>query len=326
MKSLAVKINKDNAEGLRREIKEFVKEGLVVLKDSSYVYFPVDYSIKDYRKDFTFVEMDFTERENKINGDFRISYDLIGDIAILPSDVEDAERVAKTLLNRKNIKVVLKKASSIDGAFRTRKYEHIAGEKRTETIHKEHTCLYKLDIKKTYFSPRLSTERRRVVDKMDNNDLVIDMFAGVGPFSILAAKKNCNVVAIDCNPYAIQYLNENKKLNKVGNNLNIILGDSGSVLSKNICDIADHIIMNLPFSAYGFLKEAARLIKKDDGIIYFYGIGEEEDTKNDKENLFDKQIKKIEEIVDGVTVHGARIVRPYSPYSYHICIEFSVNK
>jgi len=334
MKSLAVKVDKGLAERLRREIKEFIREDLVVVKDGSFVYFPVkgpiiDYDDKDYKNhknDFTFIEMDFPHREIRPDEDIRLSYDLVGDIAILPSDVDDAEIVAKTLLSRKNIRVVLKKASSIEGSFRTRKYDYIAGERRTETVHREHACIYKLDLEKTYFSPRLSTERKRVIEKMRDKELVIDMFAGVGPFSILAAKKKCNVIAIDCNPYAIKYLNENKKLNKVKNNLNIILGDSGSVLSKNIHDIADHIIMNLPFSTFDFLEVAARLVKKDKGIIYFYSVGEERSENNDRDDLFNEQIEKIESIIGDIKVRDARIVRPYSPYNYHICIEFSINE
>lgn len=331
MKSLAIKINKVYAEKLRREIKEFIREDLAIVKDSSFVYFPVQDSIKNYKytdyKDlFTLIEMEFTKRNNRPDADIHLSYDLVGDIAILSPDVEDAVRLAKVLLSRKNINVVLKKASSIEGTFRTRRYDYIAGKRRTETIHREHSCIYKLDLEKTYFSPRLSTERKRVVDKMKKNDHVIDMFAGVGPFSILAAKKDCNVIAIDCNPHAIKYLNENKRLNKVKNNLEIILGDSGSVLSKNIHDIADHIIMNLPFSTYDFLEEAARLVKKEEGIIYFYSVGREKDETNSKDKLLDEEIKKVEKIVGDINVRDARIVRPYSPYTYHLSIEFSINE
>lgn len=317
MRSLAVKVNKERAEILRREIKEFIREDLTVLKDDFYIYFPVQHSIMDYKNSLTFVKMDFKEQEKRSDIP-RIPYDIVGDIAILPLGLEDAERVAEVLLKRKNIRVVLRKASSVEGIFRTREYEYIAGEKRTETIHKENGCLYKLDIEKAYFNPRLSTERRRVIEKINNNDFVIDMFAGVGPFSIPAAKKNCTVVAVDCNRYAIKYLIENKKLNKIGSNLNIIVGDSGSVLSKY--NVADHIIMNLPFNTYDFLEKATNLIKKD-GIVYFYTFGKE----NNKEDLFKEHIKKIEEIAGDIFIHNKRIVRSYSPRCYHLCIEFSIS-
>jgi tRNA (guanine37-N1)-methyltransferase len=74
-------------------------------------------------------------------------------------------------------------------------------------------------VTKVYFSPRLSQERLRIAQKVRGGEVVIDMFAGVGPFSIQIAKKfnNVKVYAIDTNPVAIQFLKQNIALNKIEN-------------------------------------------------------------------------------------------------------------
>ncbi|VUT26606.1 MAG: tRNA (guanine(37)-N1)-methyltransferase Trm5b [Candidatus Methanolliviera sp. GoM_oil] len=311
MKYLSVKSPIKEAEAIRQKIKAFLRDDLRTDKDVDFVYFPVQESIAEEMKDLWLVKRDFKKREINPVEDIKTSYDVIGDIAILPLDIEDEER-ALVLLGRKNINVLLKRLSPVEGEHRTRKLKYIGGEKRTETIHKEHGCFYKLDVEKAYFSPRLSTERSRVVKKMEQGDFVIDMFAGIGPFSILAAKKGCRVLSLDNNPYAIRYLRENKSLNRI-KNLDIVLGDSGKVLAggKNV---ADHVIMNLPFKSYKFLDTALRL-SKENGRIYFYSIGREED-------LFGEQIREIEERIGKFRLYEKRVVRPYSPYRYHVCIEF----
>ena len=74
----------------------------------------------------------------------------------------------------------------------------------------------KLDVKKVYFSPRLATERKRVADLVSDGEEILDMFAGVGPFPFVIAKeKSVDITAVDINEVAIQYLNENIKINKV---------------------------------------------------------------------------------------------------------------
>ena len=82
---------------------------------------------------------------------------------------------------------------------------------RVVTIHREYGCRYKVDLAKAYFTPRLSTERSRILSWIKEGDTIIDMFAGVGPYSILLAKskKPSNVIAIDKNPDAVYYLKEN---------------------------------------------------------------------------------------------------------------------
>lgn len=248
-----------------------------------------------------------------------VAYELIGDIAIIDQHEDNPLEMANFLLKHKNIRTIFQAKSAISGEYRTREVLFIKGEKKTETIHRENGCRYLLDIADVYFTPRLSTERMRIASQIRNGDKVIDMFAGIGPYSILIAKRvpSSHVLAIDKNPVAIKYLQKNAMLNKI-KNIEIRQGDARDE-AKGIID-ADHIIMNLPHSGTMFLDCAFRIIKKG-GIIHFYAISHEDD-------LFRGLIEEIEEIAEEACLHvfplECRIVRPYAPYQYNVCIDLQV--
>ena len=121
------------------------------------------------------------------------AFDQIGDIVIvkIPDELAGKKKViAEAILaNVKTAKAVFAQASAVRGDFRVRDLEHLAGENRTVTEYKEHACRFKVDVARAYFSPRLSTERQRIADLTNDNDVVVNMFAGVGTYSVVIAKK-----------------------------------------------------------------------------------------------------------------------------------------
>ncbi|MCX8192147.1 MAG: class I SAM-dependent methyltransferase family protein, partial [Nitrososphaerales archaeon] len=121
------------------------------------------------------------------------SFDIVGDIAIIKIPdrlIDKKDIIAKAILdNLKSVKTVLRQASPISGTYRTRELEYLMGEKKTLTFYREHGCTFKVDLAKVYFSPRLSYERLRVAEQVNPNERVVNMFGGIGTFSILIAKK-----------------------------------------------------------------------------------------------------------------------------------------
>jgi len=232
-----------------------------------------------------------------------------------------------------NIKAVTKRVSAVEGIFRTRKIQIIAGENRTETIHREHGCSYKIDLEKVYFNSRLAGERNRVAAQLDRSkkEEIIDMFAGVGSFSIQLAKRapQSHVIAIDINHDAIRYLEENIRLNRVSN-IEAVEGDVKEICVK-FRNTADRIIMNLPKSASVFLREALSMLKSRGGIIYFYDL---ESSRSVEESLIkakEKFMAHVQELseelhVDSVEVRDARKVKAYAPYTSIIGIDAKVKK
>ena len=203
------------------------------------------------------------------------SLDIIGDIVIvkIPDGFLDKRYVfgEKLLEEMPYIKVVLRQAAPVSGVYRVRKLEYLAGEKRKWTVYKEYGVRIKVDVEKVYFSPRLSTERKRVADLVSNDEIVINMFAGAGPYSILIAKKkNVKVIhSIDINPLAIHYHLENIFLNKVEDKIILYRGDAGEIIERYLTEEADRVIMPLPEIAIKYLKHAIRGLKKR-GWIHIY--------------------------------------------------------
>ena len=237
-----------------------------------------------------------------------MSYDIIGDIIILD---ERAKVNAKSLLKKyKNVKVILKKAGIHKGEYRTQKLKYLAGEKRKETIYKESGCSFKLDVEKCYFSPRLSNERLRVLKQVKKNESILVMFSGVCPYGIIIAKHKPvkEIYAIEVNPVAHKYAEENVKLNKL-KNIKLIKGDVKKVLPK-IKNKFDRIIMPLPKDAPSYLKLAKKKLKKS-GTIHLYTFFKSPDIN--KQNKFLKNL-------------NIKLIRcgDYSPHIYRVCIDIKI--
>ncbi len=335
MRRQCIKVPKKKGETLRRMLLDLdiLDSSLKIGSDKSFLYLPLSREpapteLECLPEESELIDFDFELQQKKPAPEnllgFSPSYEVIGDIALLEDadlDRRKASRIADALLRTQpNIKTVLKPLTPVIGEFRVREFEVIAGEPRTETIHREYGCRYKVDLAKAYFTPRLSTERSRILSWVKEGNTVVDMFAGVGPCSILLAKskKPSKVIAIDKNPEAVRYLKENIALNSV-KNIKAIEGDAREE-AKKFAGTADHVIMNLPHNAYEFLDSAV-LLTKPGGIIHYYGITPEDD-------LFESSIKLIWEAAERagrhVEVLEKRIVRSYAPYQYNICIEVRI--
>src|SRR5574341_2489045 len=112
------------------------------------------------------------------------AFDQIGDIVIvkIPDGLAGKKAVVAEaiLANVKTAKAVFAQASAVRGDFRVRDLEFLSGENRTVTEYKEHGCRFKVDVAKTYFSPRLSTERQRIANLVADDETIENLFPGVG--------------------------------------------------------------------------------------------------------------------------------------------------
>jgi len=353
-----IKVEKRRGEEIRRALKELelLRTDAKITSDEDFIYLPLIRALKEEEKGgigvAELLTREFKVLEQRKNIEdvvgLKPSYEIVGDIAVL-TDVDsinerNEQLVAHALMSlHKNIKVVAKRISPVEGVFRKRKVEIIAGDNRTETMHKENGCRYKLDLEKVYFNPRLASERNRVASQVEcsEKEEIIDMFAGVGSFSIQIAKRapQSHVTAIDINPDAVRYLQENIKLNGV-RNIEAIEGDIREIYVK-FRNKADRIIMNLPKSAHLFLREALSMLNPKGGIIHFYDVESSySDASGEKRKSLETAITKakekltakIEEACEREGFHfqlnilEARKVKPYAPYAYIIGIDAMVKK
>ena len=171
-----------------------------------------------------------------------------------------------------HVRLVLKKSGEVNGKFRTRKFQTLVGSGGTETVYREFGCCYRLDVSSVYFSPRLGHERHRVAEQVRPDEVVVDMFAGVGPYSILIAKfqPDSRVYSSDINPSAIQYLKENILMNGSADRVAALLGDIREFSRGMLSNTADRVVMNLPSEAKRYLDAALQILKQKGGIIHYY--------------------------------------------------------
>jgi len=257
------------------------------------------------------------------------SLDIIGDIAIvkLPQSLwEFRNSIGKGILNLyRHIRLVMAEKGAISGLERLRHLEVIAGNGPTETIHRENGCLFRLDVSKVYFSPRLSFERQRIASLVSPTETVIDLFAGVGPFAIQIARRlmEGRVYAIDINPYAAKYMRENVMENKVQGIVTVLEGDAKEVVEERLKGIGDRVIMNLPSRASEFLECAIKALKPEGGIIHFYHFAKDPEPLGEAEKTLRNS---LEALAGEVKILFKRIVREIAPHKYQVVLDAWVRK
>ncbi len=176
-----------------------------------------------------------------------------------------------TLDKSKDIRTVVNKVEELGSgsAFRFFKMELIAGEANYVTNLRENQCSFTLDYSKVYWNSRLRKEHEDLVCLFKPGQVVLDVFAGVGPFAIPAAKlRRCTVHANDLNPHSYTYLLKNIEDNNVSGKVKAYNLDGREFIaqvSRNLVDESlsgvsseglepySHAVMNLPGDATSFL-------------------------------------------------------------------------
>ncbi len=240
------------------------------------------------------------------------SFDVVGDIAIFnefPSALQKKEKkIARCLLQEKQINVVAKKSKHYAGRLRTPTITVLAGERRKTTIHNESGCRLAVDVEKCYFSTRSGTERLRLAKLIKNNENVLVMFSGIGALPCVLSKqsKAKAIGGIELNSTAHKYAEKNMQLNKC-TNVTLYKGNVTKVV-PTLRNKFDHIIMPLPKTAENYLSLAIKKLKPK-GTIHLYTFAEEKEFSTLKKH-YKEQFKTVKIIKAGT----------YSPGVYRVCV------
>ena len=255
------------------------------------------------------------------------SYDILGDIAILRltgTSRKHSQIIAEAIMSiHKNVKTVLAQTSPVRGDFRLRKLEYIAGENKAITLHKESGCLFSVNVGECYFSPRLFYERMRIAKQVEKGEVIVNMFAGVGCFSIIIAKHSNaeKVYSIDINPIAVQNMQENVRLNRVYGKVVPILGDAKDVIEERLCHVADRVLMPLPEKAFEYLSYALLALKKSGGWIHYYDFEHAKKNENPIVKVKLKVTEKLGSLDTAFEIPFGRVVRTTGPNWYQIALD-----
>ena len=259
------------------------------------------------------------------------SFDIVGDIAItkLPRvSPAEAKEVARVIMDvNKRVKAVFIQTSAVAGDFRVRGLTYAAGENRTLTVHKESGCAFAVDVEKCYFSPRLLHERQRIAHLVQPNETVINMFAGVGCFSILIAKRQptAKVYSIDINPTAVKLMRENIRINRVFNKVFPLLGDAKEIIENQLQHCADRVLMPLPEKAYEYLPCAVSALKPSGGWIHVHTFEHVAKTEDSAEKVRQKVTSKLGSLGVNFDVPFIRVVRSTGPNWWHLVANVRIN-
>ncbi len=339
IKGRAVRVKKSEGQQAKNELKALglFDEGRFIGREGEYVYIPVKgekvpgkYKIverglekREKRKGFRELLVERFGEENAKG--VLSSYDVVGDIAIVqvPEELQAHEREVGELLlwGDKKVNAVWKKAGGREGEFRITKIAHLAGDKRSETEYVENGVRMKLDIAKTYFSPRLSHERKRVIGNVEGGENVLVLFAGVGPFALEIGKAHpsAKVVGVELNPDAVHYFEENIELNKL-ENVEVVLGDARKAAEGRFREWADRIAMPLPMGAEEFL-DAAFAAAKPGCTVHFYRMV---DRDGGIGALKEKILGAAEKTGMNIEFVFEKEVRPYSASTKQVVVDFRV--
>ena len=258
-------------------------------------------------------------KENK-----KYTIQIIGDIALLKfkENISEEEKIkiAKSIKEKMPRIKTICELKRIEGEFRNPIAKVLIGND-TITIHKEHGILYKLDVLNIMFSKGNLYERKRIINAIKENETIVDMFAGIGYFSLGIAKysKARIVYAIEKNPVAYNFLKENITLNKLENKIIAILGDCREIArKKELQGIANRVIMGYLKNTEDFLSSAF-LFLKDQGIIHFHNTYKKEELWNLPIKILEERAKyfgfELEEII------SKRIVKSYAPRVFHVVLD-----
>ncbi|MEO2240801.1 MAG: class I SAM-dependent methyltransferase family protein [Euryarchaeota archaeon] len=243
--------------------------------------------------------------EERLGVSCSVPYDVVGDVAVvqIPEELEGwEEEVGRAIMEvHGRVRAVFARGP-VRGVFRVRELRRIAGEGPPVTEHREHGCRFRVDLSRCYFNPRLATERRLLAEEVvEEGSRVLDMFAGVGPITVILKRfvPDVRVVACELNPVAYRYLLENLELNRVS--ARAFLGDAGEVVG--LLGRFDYVIMNAPKFAHRFLRAAARVVRSGGRLVYYRIAGSVEEAFAEVR----------ERLGEGVELESWREVKPYSP-------------
>ena len=257
--------------------------------------------------------------------------EILGDILVLRKpygvNIEKVRLLGEQILNElAYIKSVWCAISEVRGKHRVRDFVYLCGEYRSETVYVEHGTRFLIDITKVYISPALNYEHRRISEKVRDDERILNMFSGVGLFSLIMAKRrNVEVYSIDINPYAYYYMVKSIHLNSLKGKVIPILGDSKEViLEGNIAEV-DRVLMPLPELAYAYLKYALHALREK-GYLHVYLFVNGQNKVQARENAIAEYTSFLRKHVSRAIIEYSRVIRSVGKRRYQVVLDYYVEK
>jgi tRNA (guanine37-N1)-methyltransferase len=327
-----------DAEKIKTELleKEQINIDYKPHREKEHIYFP----IQNYEGKYEIIEKNLEEHKKRysaipfkkalekiLNSEelliAKTTYEVVGGIAIIevPEELDHKKiEIAQCLLDSNNqLTTVVKKSSGHEGTFRTQKMTVLAGENTKIASYRENNCTIKYDIENVYFSARLSTERKRIMKLIKEDEEILVMFSGAAPYPCVFSK-NTNakeIVGVEINPMGYEYGLENIKKNKI-KNVKLFCGDVRDVIPQ-LHKKFDRIVMPLPKTAEEFLDVTLPVAKKG-CVIHMYAFYHENEFSKATDEIA-KYCKVQEREYKILSINKAG---QHAPRTYRICVDFKL--
>jgi len=252
------------------------------------------------------------------------SWAVLGTVVLV--DIADSPRpgeVGEALLDLHGGADTVLARGGISGAHREPDVEVVAGTGDTETVHTEHGTRYAMDLAEVMFSPGNKAERARMGEVVTAGERVVDMFAGIGYFTLPMARAGADVTAIERNPVAFRYLLENVRLNDVSETVHPYRADCRDVLAREDAETdvtADRVVMGY-YDAFEYLDSALGALEPG-GTLHLHEATPEP-------LVFERPIERVETAAteQGRTVEAldTRRVKTHSEGVVHVVVDARID-
>ena len=193
----------------------------------------------------------------------------------LPAGLDGREREAASLYARVlRAGAVLREVGGVEGVERRPSVRLVWGE-GTVTVHREHGVDYEFDAARQMFSKGNVEERLRMGRAVRPGETVVDMFAGIGyftlPMAVLGAPRRVHACELD--PEAHGWLVRNVRRNRAGGSVGPLLGDCREVAPRGV---ADRVVMGYVGGTEAFLGAAIAALAPSGGVVHLHDKWAEE--------------------------------------------------
>lgn len=337
---LGVRVGRAMAEDLRLALTSLrlVDKRLAILDDGETITIPLtgrpdQYVLKKYGA--ALVEGTFPERETRVDPIEKVrevadipeslarflpdKWEQFGSVVVLklPHELDEHEaEVGRAYASALKATAVLREVGGISGGMRTPTTRRLFGSD-TVAVHRENGIVFKFDAERLMFSSGNIEERMRMATVECDGETVVDMFAGIGYFTLPMAvyRRPRKVIACEINPVAHSYLVENIELNRVGGSVEPVLGDNRDLVGDGM---ADRVVMGYVRITHEFLPTAFRLLR-DGGTVHYH-------ETCPSELLPERPIKRLQAAAAGgrVEILRSKEIKTYAPGVSHVVVDARV--
>ncbi len=230
------------------------------------------------------------------------------------------EQIGKVYADVLNCVAVLDDVGGIAGVYRKPNVHFLYGVSETETVHTENGVRFKLDPQKIMFSSGNIHERLRMAYISNASEVVVDLFAGIGYFSIPMAKCSMpkEIIACEINPVAFEYLKQNIVLNKVAHIVTPVFGDNQIVAPRHV---ADRVLLGYIHGTHCFLSVALSCLKPTGGVIHFHEVYPRKDIPSTPFAMIQKTAAHYQKQAKLLEYH---IIKSFAPGIFHVVLDVEI--